>query len=165
MPGAERRGDTKMECDFLRSREHAGCWGWGWLRVTGVCSITHNTNVRGGSVSESVSVPLFFVEQIFHLLSGGKQSPMESLTERSMDNPELCPESLLVGAQTEFVTAQFISLCAAVSFWGRSKMSPIQMMERLMAMASSGGHLAALSQPWEGWCAAATLLRSHTGGL
>lgn len=41
---------------------------------------------------------------------------MESLTERSMDNPELCPESLLVGAQTEFVTAQFISLCAAVSF-------------------------------------------------
>lgn len=41
---------------------------------------------------------------------------MESLTERSMDNPELCPKSLLVGAQTEFVTAQFISLCAAVSF-------------------------------------------------
>lgn len=29
-------------------------------------------------------------------------------------------------------------------------MAPIQMMERLMAMASSGGHLAALSQPWEG---------------
>lgn len=86
-----------MESAFLRAWEHAGYRAGFLLRAWAPQGMAQ---AFVQEMSWRMFLSLFLPwEQVFPPLSGGRQNPNQELNSAHMKTPQLCPESLVAGAQ------------------------------------------------------------------